>query len=73
MNFSVAQGLCKSGTASVRLNDSSASPPAATHRVREFSATVNLVANLAAFNPSEFFVAPEADQWPCRIRAWQND
>jgi len=33
-------------------------------KVTEFSVTVDLVADFAAFNPFDFFVAPEGEQWP---------
>jgi uncharacterized protein (DUF2126 family) len=33
-------------------------------KVREFQVTVDLIADFAAYNPFEFFVAPEAERWP---------
>jgi len=33
-------------------------------KVTEFSVTVDLIADFAAFNAFDFFVAPEAESWP---------
>src|SRR5689334_21834614 len=38
-------------------------------KVTEFSVTVDLVADFAAFNPFDFFVAPEGEQWPFEYEA----